>query len=330
MKKFLEKLIPHTTKPDMFLGFSGTSLKWIVSSGIKDTHGRIRITAAGTIAHIGTKNKKTLPKDFISYVASANIQYVLPVGTCTHTLTTQQVDMAQVHAEAPGFVVTQKSLASTRGTDIYQTTSVYIEQVKHDINVLHRLGVVPTSVYHVAHGMSFRDNHLRNPATIIVYLGEVSSWVSWVVNGDILYQQDIMIGTDILVKTISELVHVSYDDAKNILQKYGITRSHPQVDVFVKLMDILEPITKTIQLWINDYAQYTYMPKTYSSHPGIIYVYGPGATIPGIEQYFVLQTGISVENISEKILQDYILDGDTHRDALIPYESLIIQVHSSE
>ena len=309
----------------MFLGFSGTSLKWIVSYGEKNHQHKIHINAVGTIPYITTKNKKSLPGEFTTWLKKSNIHYILPAGTCTHTLTTEVFTHDQVKSEAPGFVVHQKTLGKSRGTDIYMTTSIYMEQVKNDMNMLGYLGIIPASVHHVSAGMSFRDNHLSNPATLIIYIGEVSCFISWVANGNILYQQDMMIGTEELIKTISEMVNVSDEYAKDILYKYGITRSHPNPDVFPALTKVLQPISTLIQEWVTNYAKYTYLPKNLASHPGIIYVYGPGSKIPGIEQYLVLHTGIITENISEKILQDYVLEKGISTDDIAPYESLVIQ-----
>lgn len=305
MKKFFEKITFSQKTADMYVGFSHGSLKWVVTQGKKNEHGQRIIEDFGTVFNIQAHRKNTLPKDFSHWAKKSHIHYVISAGMCTHTIIEQEVDMQLVHKHIPGFVVSQKLLTKTNTKKLYQTVSINMSGIKKDIDTLSHIKLTPREIYHVARGYTHHNKDILPGAYFVVSFGQTHSWVAWINNDEILYQVDIPIGKINLIEAITKIVNVSQEEAEKILVKYGVTRSHPDKKVITELYTVLEPMIRIINDWIKEYSQYRYIPENFAKTPNMIYVTGMAGNIVGIEQYFVLQTGISAENLGKKKLFQY-------------------------
>ena len=119
---------------------------------------------------------------------------------------------------------------------------------------------------------------------------------------------------------------MSSDLALKILDKYGVSRAHPESRIVQALYKILDPLSRTINTWIQEHGNFTYIKQPYQAIPGLIQIVGSSHGVVGLEQYFVLQTGITTENIGKKTLQNYIDKKSGHITDLYEYEPLVCMI----
>jgi hypothetical protein len=324
MKKIFEKLISSSTKPEMYLGFSGTTLKWVVSSGKKDSQGRVVIDDLGTITNFAGLPKNLLPVVFKKYLRTSTVHMVLPAAVCQHLLIPEKINQVDVKNYAPNHVVYQKLLTSTASQQVYATASIDMQALHPQQQVLLEKDIAPDHVHHIA--VSFTRGNNGEASQCIVSFGEVFTWIAWVCADEILYQEDLPIGKQHIINIIEKTLNVSSSQAQKILEKYGITQSHPDTSVLATLHQTLRPITDTINTWILEHSQFTYIKHPFQNLPKNILLTGSSGDIAGLAQFLVLQTGISAEIFKGKLLQHYTLKHDHHISDLIDYEPLISMI----
>ncbi len=320
MKNFFEKLISPSKKPELYLGFSGTSLRWVVSAGNKDSQGRIVVDDIGTVTHFSALPKNLFPKNFLKYLNGSKIHMVVPAGACRHILIPEKIDQSELAQHTSGYVVYQKLITTGTKHNLYVTTSIDMQVLQTQTQVLTEKNITPDQVHHVATSFTVGDD--RDPK-IIVSFGEVFTWIAWVCDGEILYQEDIPIGKQHIITHIEQKLGITGSEAQKILEKYGITQSHPDKKLLGSIFQILRPITETINTWILEHSRFTYIKQPYQSTPKNTLLVGSACDIAGLAQCIVLQTGISTEIYKAKLLQQYTLPHDHHISDLVEYEPLI-------
>lgn len=324
MKKFLEKIIRPGVKPELFLGFSGSHLKWVFSNKKKDSSGRVIVDNYGTIHNFAALDWSHFPKDFRQCIKKSLIHYVMPAGVSTRGVVSETVSMKDVRENIPGYVVHQNILNHGDTQPLYHTTSIDMDRISPEIETLKTKKINVQHVHHVSEGFIKKNIGLEyEHAMFVVSIGEVFSWVAWISHGQVLYQQDIELGRKDLINAIQNKVGISPEVAKNILVKYGLTRSHADKSVLEVLYKIFQPITQIMNEWVVAHSHFTYIKRSVQVMPHMIFITGSAADIPGIEQYFVLQTGIPTENIKDQTLRDYVTKNRGHVSELAEYQSLI-------
>lgn len=330
MKKLFAKLISSKNKPDLYLGFSGTSLKWVYSQGITDKNERTIIDDYGTIMNFEAVSTKLLPENFKKAIKSSKIHFVLPAGACVQSIIDEVISMNQVRDRAPGYVVHQTKLTENNKHTLYNTTSIHMEGIAPQLRVLAAKSIVPTEIHHASTGFLDAYDTLGGGASLIISLGEVFSWVAWISGKKVLYQEDLKIGRSDLLNTIKTVLDIDDIQAKKILDKYGVTKAHPDTIVLQALHQTLRPLSILINDWIRHHNGFTYIKQPYQGTPKITYIIGSASTLPGIEQYFVLQSGIAVENIGKKTLEKYRTQSEGHISDLYDYEPLVCMIKTGQ
>lgn len=323
MKKFFEKLIQGSKKPDMFLGFSGTSLRWVVSAGNKDSQGRVIIDDMGTITHFPALPEKLFSKNFLKHIKNSKIHMVVPAGACRHILIPEKINQSELAEHASGYAIYQKLITTGTKNDLYATVSMDMKLLSSQTQVLQEKNITPSQVHHVATAFTAGDD--RDPK-IIISFGEIFTWIAWVCDGEILYQEDIPVGKQHLITHIEQKLGITNPEAQKILEKYGVTQSHPDKQLLGSLFKILRPITVTINTWVLDHSKFTYIKQPYQGIPKNILLVGSSCELNGLAQFTVLQTGISAEIYKGKLLQQYALSHAHHISDLSEYEPLITMV----
>lgn len=325
MKNILENLIQGSKKPDLFLGFSGTSLKWVVSHGKKDSQGRVIIDDLGTVTNFGGLPKDLLPAVFKKYLSNSIVHMVLPAGVCQHLLIAEKINQAEVKNYAPNHVVHQKLLTAGAAQQVYTTASIDMQALRPQSQILSEKSITLDHVHHIAE--SFISGDTLEISRCVVSFGEVFTWTAWICADKILYQEDLPIGKQHIISTLEKNLNISNTQAQKILEKYGITQSHPDTSVLGALHGVLRPITETINTWILEHSQFTYIKHPFQNLPKNILITGSSGDIPGFAQFLVLQTGIPAEIFKGKLLQHYALKHDHHISDLVEYEPLISMIN---
>lgn len=307
--------------PDMFLGISSGSIFWVTTSYLRDIHGRMIITGQGNFATDVLLKKSSLPVDFVSAVKKHTVHMIAPSGSITRYIVPELFSQTQLQKNTD-YVIHQTMLLSNNHNTLYETTSCNMQKITPVIEQMKQLGIKIKHIHHIGDGYARMNIISGISSYYIISLGNDVSWVSWVADGRVLYQQDISLGKNTLIDIITRHVGIDKGEAVRILEKYGITGQHPDRGILGLLHHALSPIIDTIREWQMIHSKYRYIPEPFQVIPKLIGLTGSGSIIPGIEQYLVIGTGIPVEHVQEQILQGFTCASHNRAD-LEPYESIL-------
>lgn len=316
----LTNVLQTTIKPDIYLDISRISeLHMVINKHTRDKKQRLMIETY-TIAHNALDLKK-----------NARLKKLLTTGTVygithpewiTHMIIPQQ--LTQTYGEKSGaeFLIHQEKITLSSTADCYLTTSFRMDMINQSVEHCRNLGI---TIDHIISPVQIGKQITDTTNHYSVWIDEKYSWICWHREGEVLYSKGFAIGTDDLVNVIAEKVSVDIDQAKKILHKYGITKHHPEPGMTARLYAVLQPIASMIAVWEGDHTDYAYLKQSYQS-PMKLYMYGAGADIVGMDQFFALTSHKSIENNHDSFLNN-IINQEATKKSLTDYAALIYTIN---
>ena len=130
-----------------------------------------------------------------------------------------------------------------------------------------------------------------------IAIGTHTTQISIVRSGKIVASVWCQVGSRDLIATLRSALKISERDAEKIIREYGILSTHPDKHVLAALHKTLQPVTDGLQQVLASCSGTVYNHSFYQGIPEQWYIYGIGAAIPGISQYFGIKTGASVRPV---------------------------------
>ena len=130
-----------------------------------------------------------------------------------------------------------------------------------------------------------------------VAIGTHSTYISTIKNGQIIASSWCKVGSHDLIKTLETKLSISRAEAENIIHKYGILHIHPDKEVLRALFETMKPILECLSQVQTACAPGLYRHAYYHTEFDQWYLYGIGASIPGIAQYLSVKAHATVRPI---------------------------------
>lgn len=125
-------------------------------------------------------------------------------------------------------------------------------------------------------------------ASVVISLQEEGSVIVISHNGKAYQSQYVPIGGRDLVRIMRDYVAMEYGDARSALFKHGMLSTHPDKNVYKALTDALAPVGNEADNMATRFLDESHVPQD-----AVVYLMGPYATLPGIEEYFSRITRMS-------------------------------------
>ncbi len=312
----LTHVLQTTIKPDIYLDISRTSeLHMVIYNHTRDTKKRLQIeTYTLPLQSLNLKKNAHLKK----ILTTGNVYGITDPSWITHYIVPEQ--LTKTYAEKSGieFLIHQEKLAASPTNDFYLTTSFRMDLINQSVERFAQMGI---SIHHIISPTQIGKQMTDETSHYSVWIDEQHSWVCWHRENQVLYSKGFSIGSNDLITAISDKVSLDTDQAKKILQKYGVSKHHPEPGMTARLYALLQPIASMISVWENDHKDYAYLKHEYQN-PTTLHLYGPGADIVGIEQFFTLTTGKITENKHDSFL-NRVVNQEKTKKSLTDYASLI-------
>lgn len=160
-----------------------------------------------------------------------------------------------------------------------------------------------------------------------IAIGSHTTQISIIRLGKIVASIWCQVGSRDLVNTLQTTLKISEHDAQKIIRDYGILSTHPDKTILSALYQTLVPITNGIKQALDSCSGILYSHPFYQGSPEQWYIYGIGASIPGIAQYFGIKANASVRPID--IIPTELLDEEIILQIPVDQLSLYLPVMST-
>jgi Tfp pilus assembly PilM family ATPase len=157
--------------------------------------------------------------------------------------------------------------------------------------VIDHIDIASFAVHRIARHMNAADSYG------IISLGTHATSTSIVLSGKITASAWSPIGSNDLIESIEKTLNISSDASEKIIQEYGILHAHPDKRVLSNLLQTIQPIATDIDNLMMTCSMETYRHDFYHHAPQQWYLYGVGASIPGIAQYLGIRSHTQVHTI---------------------------------
>ena len=315
----MSRIFKRTLKPDIYLDIARTSeLVMVVNHHTYDTKKRLQIETY-TFSHADLDLKKHAP--IKKLLTTGTVYGVTHPEWITHYIVPEQLTKTYGEKSGAEFLIHQEKLAASPTNDFYLTSSFRMDLINQSVERYKKMGI---TIDHIISPVQIGNVSVDKP-TYSVWIDQSHSFVCWHVGNQILYSKGFSIGIRDLVSVIADTVSIDTTAAQKIIDKYGIAKHHPEQSVIGKLYAVLQPIASMITVWEDDHKQYTYLKHQYHT-PTTVHLYGPGADLLGIEQFFTLTTGKITENNHDQFLDNVVSQLPT-KASLVDYAPLIYTIN---
>ncbi len=134
--------------------------------------------------------------------------------------------------------------------------------------------------------------------------------ISVIRSGKIIASSWCQIGSEQLLQTLQEKLSIPLREAQKIITHYGVLQTHPDPLILHALRDTLQPLVTGLHQAIESCSSKVYNHPFYHGAPNQWYLYGIGASIPGIAQYLGIRSGSMVtpiDVIPTELMDDEII-----------------------
>ncbi len=125
-------------------------------------------------------------------------------------------------------------------------------------------------------------------ASVVISIQEEGSIIAVSQNGKVYQSQYLPIGGKDLIQIMRDYVSMEYADAKGALFKHGMLTTHPDKNVHQALSDVLSRVGAEADSMATRFLQ-----DSHSTNEAVLYLIGPYAMLPGVDEYFSRATRMS-------------------------------------
>lgn len=151
--------------------------------------------------------------------------------------------------------------------------------------------VVSVELESIAQARSLLKNEKNNEAALIIDIGETRTSFLVTVGGIACFTSSIPISSSNLTDAISKNCNVSFKEAEDMKQNFGIGSAYQDNHIFTSVKPVLENLIAEIEKSVDFYLNGLH----YSSSINRFIVCGAGSTVKGLVPYLSKNTGRDIE-----------------------------------